>query len=132
MRSRHVSTVIAATPDAVYAFAADPANLPKWAVGLAEGDVKRDGDLLVVESPMGLVTVKFGSPNEFGVLDHDVTLPTGAVVTNPLRVIAHPEGSEVVFTLRQLDMSDDDFETDAAMVEADLARLRAIVESHPA
>ena len=132
MSSRHVSTVIAAAPDHVYAFAAEPENLPKWAAGLAEAEVKRDGDLLVVESPMGQVTVKFVPPNDFGVLDHDVTLPTGAVVTNPLRVLAHPEGSEVVFTLRQLDMSDEDFERDAAMVVADLARLKAILEGHPA
>ncbi|MGK2876913.1 MAG: SRPBCC family protein [Nocardioides sp.] len=130
MRSRHVSTVIAATPEAVYAFAADPENLPKWAAGLAEADVKRDGDLLFVESPMGQVTVRFVPTNDLGVLDHDVTLPTGAVVTNPLRMLAHPDGAEVIFTLRQLDMSDEDFERDAAMVEADLARLKAILESH--
>lgn len=132
MKSRHLSTVIAATPAAVYAFAAEPENLPKWAAGLAEAEVKREGDLLVVESPMGQVTVKFVPPNDFGVLDHEVTLPTGVVVTNPLRVLAHPEGSEVVFTLRQLDMSDEDFERDAAMVVADLARLKAILEGHPA
>lgn len=132
MKSRHLSTVIAATPAAVSAFAAEPENLPKWAAGLAEAEVKREGDLLVVESPMGQVTVKFVSFNDFGVLDHDVTLPTGVVVTNPLRVLAHPEGSEVVFTLRQLDMSNEDFERDAAMVVADLARLKAILEGHPA
>lgn len=132
MKSRHLSTVIAATPAAVSAFAAEPENLPKWAAGLAEAEVKREGDLLVMESPMGQVTVKFVSFNDFGVLDHDVTLPTGVVVTNPLRVLAHPEGSEVVFTLRQLDMSNEDFERDAAMVVADLARLKAILEGHPA
>lgn len=78
---------------------------------------------------MGRVTVRFVAANDFGVLDHDVTLPTGAVVTNPLRVMAHPQGAEVVFTLRQLDLSDADFDRDAAMVEADLARLKAILES---
>jgi len=129
MRSRHLSTVIDAAPEAVYAFAADPENLPKWAAGLATAEVRRDGDLLVAESPMGRVTVRFVAANDFGVLDHDVTLPTGAVVTNPLRVMAHPQGAEVVFTLRQLDLSDADFDRDAAMVEADLARLMAILES---
>ena len=129
MRSRHVSTVIAVAPDVVYDFAADPENLPKWAAGLATADVRRDGDLLLAESPMGLVTVKFAPRNDFGVLDHDVTLPTGVVVTNPLRVLAHPDGAEVVFTLRQLDMPDEDFERDAAMVEADLAKLKEILEA---
>lgn len=129
MSSRHLSTVIEAAPESVYAFASVPENLPQWAAGLAGADVRRDGDLLRVDSPMGEVTVLFVPSNDFGVLDHDVTLPSGAVVRNPLRVLAHPDGSEVVFTLRQLDMSDDDFERDAAMVEADLARLKAVVEA---
>lgn len=131
MRSRHVSTVIAATPAAVYAFAADPDNLPKWAAGLAQAEVKRDGNLLLVESPMGQVTVGFVQSNDLGVLDHDVTLPSGAVVTNPLRVLSHPDGAEVVFTLRQLDLSDEEFDRDAAMVETDLARLKELVETSP-
>ncbi|WP_245575373.1 SRPBCC family protein [Gulosibacter molinativorax] len=132
MKSRHLSTVISASPDAVYAFAAAPENLPKWAAGLAEAAAEVREDQLVVASPMGEVTVKFVPPNDFGVLDHEVTLPTGAVVANPLRVLTHPDGAEVVFTLRQLDLSDDDFDRDAAMVEADLARLKSILENKPA
>lgn len=128
MKSRHLSVVIAAAPETVYAFASDPENLPKWAAGLAQSEVVRDGDVLRVNSPMGQVTVRFVPNNDFGVLDHEVTLPTGARVTNPLRVLAHPEGSEVVFTLRQLDLSDVDFDRDAEMVEADLERLKSIVE----
>ena len=77
---------------------------------------------------MGEVRVRFVPRNDFGVLDHDVTLPDGAVVTNPLRVLAHPEGSELVFTVRQLDMDDEEFNRDCGMVAADLARLAALVE----
>lgn len=132
MKSRHLSTVIAASPNAVYAFAGDPANLPKWAAGLAEAEVKPEGNALLANSPMGQVTVKFVPCNDLGVLDHDVTLPTGVVVTNPLRVLAHPEGAEVVFTLRPLDMSPEDFERDSAMVESDLARLKELLEHHTA
>lgn len=130
MKSRHLSTVIATSPHDVYAFAGDPENLPKWAAGLARAEVRRDGEVLTVDSPMGTVTVKFVPHNDLGVLDHDVTLPTGIVVTNPLRVLAHPDGAEVVFTLRQLNMSDDEFEDDAATVQADLARLKSLLESH--
>ena len=130
MESRHISVVIDAGPETVYAFASDPGNLQKWAVGLAEAEVEREGDLLRVASPMGEVTVRFVPTNDFGVLDHDVTLPTGAVVTNPLRVLAHPGGSEVIFTLRQLEMSDDEFKSDAATVEADLGRLKTMLEGH--
>jgi hypothetical protein len=126
--SRHVSRVIAAPPAAVYAFASNPENLPRWAAGLAGSEVIRQGDSLLVDSPMGRVTVRFAPPNEYGVIDHDVVLPSGATVTNPLRVLAHPAGSEIVFTLRQLDMTDEEFDRDTAMVEADLDRLQQLVE----
>lgn len=128
MKSQHVSRVIAATPQAVYAFAADVDNLPRWAAGLAQADVQRDGDELLVDSPMGQVRVRFVERNALGVLDHDVTLPSGTVVANPLRVVPHPEGSEIIFTVRQIELTDEEFERDVALVAADLDRLAALVE----
>jgi hypothetical protein len=129
MRSRHVSRVIAASPQDVYDFAAVPGNLPLWAAGLAQAEVEVQGEDLVVQSPMGEVRVRFVPRNDFGVLDHDVTLPSGAVVTNPLRVLAHPEGAEVLFTVRQLDLPDEEFERDCALVAQDLESLRDLLES---
>ncbi|MBF4634798.1 SRPBCC family protein [Agreia pratensis] len=128
MQSRHVSRVISASPQSVYEFAANPDNLPSWASGLAQSDVTREGDTLWVESPMGRVSVRFVEPNEFGILDHDVTLPSGVSVTNPVRVMSHPDGAEIVFTVRQLGMTDDDFDRDARTVGHDLDRLRRLVE----
>ena len=123
MRSHHVSRVIGASPEAVHEYASDIDNLPRWAAGLAQAEVVREGDSLFVESPMGRVEVRFVERNRFGVLDHDVTLPSGTVVTNPVRVLAHPEGAEVVFTVRQIELDDDAFARDVAMVAADLERL---------
>ncbi|WP_121148074.1 SRPBCC family protein [Microbacterium sp. AG1240] len=123
MRSHHVSRVIAASPESVYEFARDVGNLPRWAAGLARTEVVRDGDALLVESPMGRVKVRFVERNTLGVLDHDVTLPSGTVVTNPVRVLAHPEGAEVVFTVRQIELDDEEFARDVATVAADLERL---------
>jgi hypothetical protein len=123
MRSRHVSRVINASPDAVYEYASNPENLPRWAAGLAQSEVVRDGDTLLVESPMGRVEVRFVERNRFGVLDHDVTLPSGTVVTNPVRVLSHPDGAEVVFTVRQVELDDDEFTRDVDVVAADLERL---------
>lgn len=130
MRSRHISEVIACSPSDVYAFASAPENLPRWAAGLADSDsISRQGDTLLVDSPMGRVTVKVTPRNDYGILDHDVILPSGATVNNPLRVLPHPDGAEVVFTLRQLDLSDAEFDRDAHMVEADLRRLQELLES---
>lgn len=128
--SRHLSTYIDRTVDDVYAYASDPANLPAWAHGLGES-IEEVGDHWVAEfSPMGRVVITFTARNELGVLDHDVTLPSGETVYNPVRVIVSDEGSEVVFTLRRRpEMSDADFERDADMVAADLARLKELMES---
>ena len=129
MTSTHASVVIDATRDEVYAFAREPANLPRWAGGLAQAEVERaEDDSLVVDSPMGEVAVVFAPHNEYGVLDHDVTLPDGSVTNNPLRVLAHPQGAEVVFTVRQGAMSDEDFARDAATIQADLERLKGLLE----
>lgn len=130
MKSQHVSHVIAATPDAVYEYASNVDNLPRWAAGLARAEVVRDGDVLLVESPMGRVQVRFVQRNHLGVLDHDVTLPSGTVVTNPVRVLAHPAGAEVVFTVRQLGLDDDEFARDVETVAADLEQLGRRVTDH--
>lgn len=127
--SRHVSTVVHRPPAEVYAFAADPAHLPRWAAGLAQGEVSVEGDTLLVDSPMGRVSVRFVPRNELGVLDHDVTLPNGTVVTNPVRVLPHPQGSEVLFTVRQIELTDEELQRDVATVAADLARLRELLEA---
>lgn len=129
MESRHLSVVIRRDPAEVAAFARDPQHLPAWAAGLASGALRAEGEALVVDSPMGEVRVRFTPVNDLGVLDHDVTLPDGSTVHNPLRVAAHPLGAEVVFSLRRLEgVTRDAFEADAAAVAADLERLRALLE----
>jgi hypothetical protein len=129
-QSRHLSTFIDRSVSEVYACASNPANLPAWAHGLGESVALINGQWVAQSSPMGRVEITFAPRNELGVLDHHVTLPSGKSVYNPLRVIAHGAGSEVVFTLRRrVDMSDADLERDAGMVAADLARLKKLMES---
>ena len=126
---RHVSISIERSPAEVYAFAANPENLPRWAKGLS-GSIRKVGGEWVAESPMGKVKVRFAAPNPLGVLDHDVVLESGEAVHNPMRVVANGGGSEVVFTLyRRPGMSDADFAADARAVAADLAALKALTES---
>jgi hypothetical protein len=127
-QSRHIAESIGASAAAVYAYAADPANLPGWAPGLCSS-VQNIGGQWFAESPMGRVGLAFAPPNAFGILDHHVSLPGGEVVYNPMRVIADGDGSEVVFTLRrQPGMSDAEYDRDAAAVAADLARLKRVLE----
>src|SRR3954454_6866878 len=124
-RSRHISIHIDTPPAVVYAFAADVGHLPRWAAGLARSPVSVDGEELLVDSPMGTVRVRFVPPNEYGVLDHVVTLPSGEQVLNPLRVLPDGEGCEVVFTVRRRPgMTDEQFDADCRAVAADLDALR--------
>ncbi|MGC0384239.1 SRPBCC family protein [Streptomyces sp. SAI-129] len=128
--SRHLSIRIDRTAADVYAYASNPANLPAWAHGLGTS-IEKSADHWVAESsPLGRVTVSFTPPNDLGVLDHHVTLPSGETVHNPVRVIADGTRSEVVFTLRrQPGTTDAAFERDADMVTADLARLKELLET---
>jgi hypothetical protein len=118
-RSRHISVWIDAAPDAVYVFASDRAELPRWAAGLAD-------------PALSDAEVEFAPRNEFGVLDHVVRLPSGAAVYNPMRVIPAGQGEarcEVVFTVRRrAGVTDEEFEADAAAVAADLETLRGLLE----
>ena len=115
---------------AVHAFAAKPENMLLWASGLAAG-LTRDGDDWIADGgPIGNVRVRFAPPNDFGVIDHRVTLPDGTVVDNALRVVPNGDGAEVMFTLlRQPDLDDAAFESDAAHVARDLEALKRLMEN---
>jgi hypothetical protein len=126
--SQHLSTYIERPAAEVYTYIVNPANLPSWAAGLSGSIEQRDGRWFA-ESPMGEVEVAFVPENPYFVLDHDVTLPDGTTFTNPMRVIAHDTGCEVVFTLRRRpDQSDDDYAADSAAIRTDLATLKQLLE----
>lgn len=129
--SRHLSVRIDRPATDVYAFASNPTNLPQWAPGLGTAVVHERG-AWYVETPGGRARVTFAPPNEYGVLDHEVVTPSGEAVFVPLRALADGDGTEVVFTLRRAPgMTDDELERDAALVAADLERLKEVVESLP-
>jgi hypothetical protein len=127
--SHTISVTVAAAPASVYEYASDPRNLPKWAPGFVQSITPRDGKW-IAKTPLGEVTFTFANRNDLGVLDHDVTLPTGEVFKNPMRVVPNEGGSEVLFTLFQIPpMSDEQFEQDAKTVLADLTTLKTAVEA---
>jgi len=132
MPSLLVTSIISVSIDRpsreVYDFVSNPANLPRWASGLGKSIKNVNGEW-VAETSNGPVEVRFAPRNNLGVLDHYVTLPTGAVIYVPLRVIPNGSGSELTFTLfRQPDMTDQKFQEDAEWVLRDLTKLRDILE----
>ncbi len=132
LAARIIHTSIQRDWRAVHAFAAKPENMPLWASGLAAG-LTRDGDgedWIADGGPIGNVRVRFAPPNDFGVIDHRVTLPDGTIVDNALRVVPNGDGTEVMFTLlRHPAMDDAAFESDAAHVARDLDTLKRLMEN---
>ena len=129
MKSQTISVFIAVPAPRVYEFAANPAHLPLWVPSFCKSVELVDGEW-VVQSPAGRVVFTFVPPNDFGVLDHTVTLPSGQKLTNYMRVIPNGEGSEVLFALFQQEgMTDQQFQEDAGMVLSDLQTLRRVLEA---
>jgi len=112
----------------VYGFAGRPENMPLWASGLASG-LEQDGEDWVAKGILGTVRVSFTPRNEFGVIDHTVTIESGLKVHNALRVVPNGDGCEVMFTLLKLPgMTDEQFDADAAHVLKDLGTLKSLME----
>jgi len=122
----HVS--IECPPKEVYEYILAVVHFPEWAPCFCKS-LRQSEDEWLVEAPEGLVKVRFVERNEFGVLDHYVTLESGQEIMMPLRVIPNGRGSEVVFTLfRQPGVTDDMFDRDTEMVESDLRNLKSVLE----
>lgn len=126
---RNVSVSIRRSPAEVYEYVTNGENVPRWAKGLGTSIRRVDAEWWLAEGPLGKVKVRFTPRNDLGVADHDVVLPTGAAVYNPIRVLPNGSGSTVVFTLLRLPgVSGQDFARDAGMVEQDLLALKALLE----
>jgi len=126
---RHVSVSIQRPAQVVYDFVSNGTQLSRWASGLGES-VQASGNDWLADGPLGKIRIRFAAQNEFGVLDHDVQLPSGETVHNPLRVVPNGAGSELTFTLFRLPgVNEQSFDSDAATVERDLKRLKELLEA---
>lgn len=129
--ARTFGVTIQRCPHQVYDFLADPRNLPQWASGLG-GNIRenpgREGGWLA-DTPAGTITIHFSPLNDFGVLDHVVTLTSGESLLVPMRVLVNGGGSEVVVTLfRQAGMDDARYQADIDWVRRDLTSLKHRLE----
>lgn len=129
LNARTITCSICCPAREVYRYASNPANLPLWARSfcLAARESEKGWEM---ETPSGWIGIQFVSTNAFGVLDHTVTLPDGQTVFNTMRVVPNADGSEMLFTLLQRPgSSNDEFNNDAKMVEADFLTLKHLLET---
>lgn len=126
--SKTFGVFIGRCPADVYAFASNPLNLPQWATAFCKS-ITQSAGIWVADTPLGSMAIRFIDRNDFGLLDHFITLPSGVEVYVPMRVIHHGGGSEVIFTLlRPPETTDAEFLEDGGMVAQDLQMLKSILE----
>ena len=125
----HIS-ILAPRPD-VLAFLSDVRRWKSWAPW-ARSVERLSASEWTVHTVAGPLKLRFVEPNSLGVLDHMVTLPSGATVLNSMRVLPNGEGSELAMVLFQSPAtSTEEFERDIQAVREDLARIKNTVEALP-
>jgi hypothetical protein len=133
MRSNTQSVSLPGLPEDVFAFLADPENLPRWAVGFCRG-IRRDGaERWMVETPGGDVPVHYVTNAALGTIDFHMTIAPAIEAVAYSRVIANGNGAEYVFTQFQTaDMPDVVFDGRMSALAEELHVLQAIFRARSA
>jgi len=125
MRTSTQTVEIAARPEDVFEFVADPERLPTWAIGFAKGIRREDGGWLVRTATGAQLPLRVEADAATGVVDFVVD-----GVPARTRVVANDGGAEYVFTMFQPpQMPDDLFTGQIAELGRELTVLKAHLES---
>ncbi len=128
LQTTHISTGIAKPKDVVYQYVSNPEHFPKW-LAFVKSITRQSGNKWKAQTTLGEIIMDFVPQNDFGIIDHHVTLANGSIVSNHLRIIDNDEGSEVIFTLfRMPGVTPEEFDKDADSVRTDLKKLKSILE----
>ena len=129
-RSAVVHISILAPPKSVIVFLSDLENWTTWAPWIHSVG-RSSGGYWKLETEAGPMNIRFVEPNSLGVLDHEVTVASGTVVLNSMRVLPNGDGSELVMVVLQSPgVSAEQFDLDVKAVTADLARLKPAAEAY--
>ena len=124
MRNETITTVLPASPDAVFAYLADIENLPQWATEFAR-ELVRDGDDYKVVNGLGEFFFAIQADPATGVIDMYAGPVKDEMALFPTRVVALPDGrSAYSFTMFQApDMPDELFESQHASLQREFAQI---------
>ncbi|KUN09222.1 hypothetical protein AQI95_05080 [Streptomyces yokosukanensis] len=116
--------------DQVYAFLADPANWPKWAVvNVRSIEPTDDPDWWQMSTPLGPAKLRLRGNSEFGILDHDFVDDTASWRV-PARVVPNGDGADFMITFhRPPTLTEAAFREQADLVDTELATLKEILEA---
>src|SRR5712692_173714 len=133
MRSHTQTVTIHADPDSVYAFVANPRNLPRWASTFAPEIRPAQNDEWAVPSPAGEVCIRYEADADRRTVDFHMrpVQPTpGVEGLAASRVIPNGPNAEYVFTMFQFDgMPDEMWQGQLKELPCELERLKRAVEA---
>jgi hypothetical protein len=128
MNANTQTVSIRTTPDKLLKFIANPANLPRWAVGFAKSIRSENGRWLVMTGS-GEVGVRVEADERSGVVDFVILPAPGVEARAASRVVPRGEECEYVFTqLQAPGMPDEVFAKNVQAVAHELAVLKALLE----
>ena len=134
-RSDTGTVTIAAPASDVFAFVADPENLPRWAVGFCRA-IRRDGAApgrWIVTTAQGDLPIRYVTEPTLGVIDFYLAPAPGVEAAAYSRVVPNGEGAEYVFTQFQAPgMSDAVFERQVRALAEELHVLRSLIGARAA
>ena len=120
-------------PRDVFAFLADPASLPRWAVGFCRAIHRGADGGWVVETATGGIPIRYVTNAECGTIDFTMQVAPGVEAIAYSRVVANGDGAEYVFTQFQLPgMPDATFAQQVTALAEELQVLRSIVRARAA
>src|SRR5262245_28458606 len=126
------TVTIPARPDDVFAFLAEPENLPRWAVGFARG-IHRAAGGWVVQTGHGDVPIRILADRERGTIDFLMSIAHGVEATAYSRLLPNGDSAEFVFTqFRQPGMSDEVFAGQRSALAEELALLPILFRARAA
>jgi hypothetical protein len=131
-RSVTKTVTIARPATEVFAFLADPANWPAWAVVNVKAiEPTDDPDWWLMSTPHGPAKLRIRGDARLGVLDHDY-VEEQASWQVPARVVANGTGAEFMITFfRPPAFTDAFFDQQIALVDTELATLKRVLETGP-
>ncbi len=128
MRPDVRTVTIAAPPEHVLAFVGDPANLPRWAIGLAR-QVRCEDRRWVVTTASGDVGIAVDVDRRASTVDFRLEPAPGVEAVAYSRVVPNGDGAEYTFVqFQQPGMADELFEQLSQAVRHELVALKAVLE----
>jgi len=134
MRADTQTVTIPVQAAEVFRFLADPANLPKWAVGFCHTiRPDADGEHWLAQTAQGEVRVRYRTDPATGVIDYHLAPAPGVELVAHSRVVPNGEGAEYVFTQFQAPGTPDAvFESQVEALREELVVLRALLKARAA